>query len=138
MAITDRMLKGAIASNPANYAGDGEYRYSRTRGEIFFSSAKKPHPYDNEPWIALPALDPDGSNKLNIAFQRYIASWPPARQAELERFAARKGWDMARELKYGGGALEDDEASEWQKIVDARLDQLVRQARALIEEEQAP
>jgi len=28
MTITDRMLIGAIANNPANYAGDGEWRYS--------------------------------------------------------------------------------------------------------------
>jgi len=33
------------------------------------------------------------------------------------------------ELKYGGGALEEDEVTEWRVIVDARLEQLVKQAR---------
>ncbi len=37
---------------------------------------------------------------------------------------------MAMELKYGGGALEEHEAAEWQEIINARLDQLMRQARA--------
>jgi hypothetical protein len=40
---------------------------------------------------------------------------------------------MAMELKYGGGALEDHEAAEWQEIINARLEQLMRQARQQIE-----
>jgi hypothetical protein len=37
------------------------------------------------------------------------------------------------ELTYGGGALDDAEAAEWQEIVNGRLEQLARQARADIE-----
>jgi len=66
---------------------------------------------------------------LERAFQRFITRWTPERQEQLETFARRKGWDMAMELKYGGGALEEDEVTEWRVIVDARLDQLVKQAR---------
>jgi len=36
---------------------------------------------------------------------------------------------MAMELKDGGGALDDDEAAEWQEIINIRLQQLMRQAR---------
>jgi hypothetical protein len=45
----------------------------------------------------------------------------------------KKGWDMAMELKYGGGALDDEEASEWQEIINARLGQLMHQAREQID-----
>ena len=38
------------------------------------------------------------------------------------------------ELKYGGGALEETEVAEWQEIINARLDQLLRQARAQLEQ----
>ena len=38
------------------------------------------------------------------------------------------------ELKYGGGALEEPEATEWQEIINARLDQLLRQARGQLEQ----
>ena len=44
---------------------------------------------------------------------------------------------MAMELRYGGGALEESEVTEWRVIVDARLDQLVKQARELIGQTQA-
>ena len=81
----------------------------------------------------LPSLNPDGSNILVRAFQRFIARWPKERQEQLDRFASKKGWDMAMELKYGGGALEEDEVAEWQEIVNARLDQLMRKARAQID-----
>lgn len=133
MPVTDRMLIGAIAGNPASFETSGEYRYCRTCDVIFFTSAKKPdNSHAEHNWFALPALSPDGSDKLAKAFQRFMTQWPKERQAELERFAQRKGWDMAMELKYGGGALDDQEAAEWQQIVNARLDQLMHQARAQI------
>ena len=44
---------------------------------------------------------------------------------------------MAMELKYGGGALEETEVTEWRVIVDARLDQLVKQARELLGQPEA-
>jgi hypothetical protein len=136
MTISDRLLIGAIAGNPASYEGAGEYRFCCTCQCIFFTSAKQPdHIHDDHSWFALPALNPDGASKLARAFQRYITRWPEQRQAELERFALRKGWDMAMELKDGGGALEPHEAAEWQKIVNARLEQLMRQAREQIENE---
>jgi hypothetical protein len=131
MAITDRMLIGAIASNPAAFEGAGEYRCCRTCQQIFYTSGKQPDtahgPHDTFP---LPSLNPDGSGKLARAFQRFIERWPQERREQLEKFASRKGWDMAMELKYGGGALEDQEAAEWQEIVNVRLAQLARQARA--------
>lgn len=134
MPVTDRMLIGAIAGNPAAYEKAGEYRYCRTCEAIFFASAKQPDTvHVQHVWFALPALNPDGSNILGRAFQRFIARWPQERQESLEKFALKKGWDMAMELKYGGGALEDHEASEWQEIVNARLEQLMHQARAEIE-----
>jgi hypothetical protein len=133
MPVTDRMLIGAIAGNPASFEGSGEYRFCRTCDAIFFTSASAPDTaHDAHDWFALPALNPDGSNKLAIAFQRYITRWSPERQAELERFALKKGWDLAMELQYGGGALDDAEAAEWQQIVNARLEQLMRQTRERI------
>jgi hypothetical protein len=135
MAITDRMLIGAIASNPGTYEGAGEYRCCRACEMIFFTSAKAPDAaHADHPTFALPALNPDGSGKLARAFQRYVERWPQARREQLDTFAARKGWDMAMELKYGGGALEDEEAAEWQEIVNARLEQLAKQARAELEQ----
>lgn len=134
MAITDRMLIGAIAGNPGTFEGSGEYRCCRTCQMIFYTSAKQHDPtHDEHDWIALPSLNPDGSGKLSKAFQRFITRWPEQRQEELEKFALKRGWDMAMELKYGGGALEDSEAAEWQEIVNARLDQLAKQAREEIE-----
>ncbi len=136
MAITDRMLIGAIASNPGSYETGGEYRCCRTCATIFFTSAKKPDPsHDTHDYFSLPSLNPDGGGKLVKAFQRFIVRWPQERQEQLEKFAQRKGWDMALELKYGGGALEDGEASEWQEIVNARLEQLMKQARAELDKE---
>jgi hypothetical protein len=130
MAITDRMLIGAIANNPAVFDGAGEYRCCRTCATIFFTSAKRPDAaHDDHDWFTLPSLNPDGSNILGRAFQRFIKRWPEQRQDQLERFALKKGWDMAMELKYGGGALEESEAAEWQEIVNARLEQLMQQAR---------
>ncbi|MGB9632716.1 MAG: hypothetical protein ACPL8I_05280, partial [Chloroflexaceae bacterium] len=46
MTITDRMLTGAIANNPANYAGDGEWRYSIPHRALYFTRASEPDPRD--------------------------------------------------------------------------------------------
>jgi hypothetical protein len=134
MAITDRMLIGAIASNPGDYNKAGQARYCFTSQRIYFSSAKQPAPEDaNNNYVDLPALNPDNSKKLTTAFQRFIKRWPEDRQAEIEKFGMRKGWDLAMELHYGGGALTDEESAEWRQIVDGRLTQLVKDARKLIE-----
>ncbi|HMO59720.1 MAG TPA: hypothetical protein PKA05_11790 [Roseiflexaceae bacterium] len=134
MTVTERMLMGAIASNPGSYEGAGEYRYSLTSHEIYFTSAARPDAaHADHEWIALPALNPDGSGKLERAFRRFMTRWPAERQEELQTFARRKGWEMAMELKYGGGALDDDEAAEWQEIINGRLTQLVKQARREID-----
>ena len=130
MSLTNRMLIGAIANNPATFDGAGEYRCCRTCELIFYTSAKQPDTaHDAHNWFVLPSLNPDGSKILERAFQRFIARWTPERQEQLETFARRKGWDMAMELKYGGGALEEAEVAEWQEIVNGRLNQLVKQAR---------
>lgn len=130
MAVTERMLMGAIAGNPANYEGSGEYRYSVTRDEIYYTKASEPDPRDWETWIPLPSLNPDGSQRMERAFKHFIARrWVPSRQQELRAFAQKKGWDLAMELKYGGGALEDAEAEEWQYVVNRELKRLT--ARAL-------
>ncbi len=135
MTITERMLTGAIANNPARYDGDGEYRYSVPHKTIYFSSAAKPDPKDAESWFALPSLNPDGSQRMELAFQQFIKRrWLPSRQDELERFALRKGWNMAMELKYGGGALEDREAEEWQYVINRELERLADIARQRIRE----
>ena len=130
MSLTERMLIGAIANNPASFGGAGEYRCCRTCEAIFFTSAKQHDAkHDDHDWFALPALNPDGSNILERAYQRFIKRWTPERQEQIEKFASRKGWEMAMELKYGGGALEEAEVAEWQTIVNGRLEQLVKQAR---------
>lgn len=133
MTITDRMLTGAIANNPANYEGDGEWRYSITHQVLYFSKASDPDPKDQEPFFALPSLNPDGTKRMEQAFRAFISRrWPPSRQRELERFAERKGWNLAMELKYGGGALEDKEAEEWQFVVNRELQRLAAQVREQI------
>jgi hypothetical protein len=133
MTITDRMLTGAIANNPANYDGDGEWRYSLPHKALYYSKAAEPDPKDQEPFFPLPSLNPDGSRRIERAFQAFMRRrWPPSRQAELERFAERKGWPLAMELKYGGGALEDREAEEWQYVVNRELQRLAAQVRAQI------
>jgi hypothetical protein len=138
MSITDRMLMGSIANNPGAFDGAGEYRCCRTCEQIFFTSAKKHDTtHDQHEWFALPALNPDGSKILERAFQRFIKRWPQERQEQLEKFGLRKGWDMAMELKYGGGALEEHEVAEWQEIVTGRLEQLMKQARAQMTKETA-
>lgn len=133
MTITDRMLTGAIANNPANFDGDGEWRYSIPHQALYYSKASDPDPKDAEPFFALPSLNPDGSRRMERAFQAFIRRrWPPSRQRALERFAERKGWPLAMELKYGGGALEDSEAEEWQYVVNRELQRLAAQVRARI------
>lgn len=135
MTITDRMLTGAIANNPANYEGDGEWRYSIPGRALYYSKASEPDPKDQEPFFTLPSLNPDGSHRMERAFQQFIRRrWPPSRQRELERFAERKGWNLAMELKYGGGALEDQEAEEWQYVVNRELQRLAAQVREKIAE----
>jgi hypothetical protein len=138
MTITDRMLTGAIANNPANYDGDGEWRYSIPHKSLYFSRASAPDPKDSEPWFALPSLNPDGSRRMEQAFQQFAQRrWAPSRRQELERFAERRGWNLAMELKYGGGALEDKEAEEWQYVVNRELQRLAQQVRQKIAELEA-
>lgn len=133
MTITDRMLTGAIANNPANFHGDGEWRYSIPHRALYYSKAAEPDPKDQEPFFALPSLNPDGTQRMERAFRAFIGRrWPPSRQRELERFAERKGWPLAMELKYGGGALEDAEAEEWQYVVNRELQRLAAQVRERI------
>jgi len=135
MTITDRMLTGAIANNPANYDGDGEWRYSIPHKSLYFSRASAPDLKDGEPWFPLPSLNPDGSRRMELAFQQFAQRrWPPSRRLELERFAERRGWNLAMELKYGGGALEDKEAEEWQYVVNRELQRLAQQVRQKIAE----
>jgi hypothetical protein len=133
MAITDRMLTGAIANNPANYNGDGEWRYSIPHQDLYYSKASEPDSKDQEPFFPLPSLNPDGTGRMEHAFQAFMRRrWPPSRQRDLERFAERKGWNLAMELKYGGGALEDKEAEEWQYVVNRELQRLAAQVRQKI------
>lgn len=135
MAPTGRMLTGAIAGNPGKYDGPGEYRYSITHQEIYFSSASNPDPKDQEEWFPLPSLNPDGSKRMERAFKHFIKRrWVPTRQKQLKDFALKRGWDLAMELKYGGGALEDNEAEEWQHVVNRELDRLTTKAIEQIEE----
>ena len=133
MTITDRMLTGAIANNPANYHGDGEWRYSIPHQALYYAKAAESDPRDQEPFFLLPSLNPDGTKRMEHAFQTFVRRrWPPSRQRELERFAERKGWSLAMELKYGGGALEDKEADEWQYVVNRELQRLAAQVRERI------
>ncbi len=133
MIITDRMLTGAIANNPANFEGDGEWRYSIPHQAIYYTKVAEPDPRDNEPFFTLPSLNPDSSRRMEYAFRAFIKRrWPPSRCAELEHFAERRGWNLAMELKYGGGALEDREAEEWQYVVNRELDRLAAQVRERI------
>jgi hypothetical protein len=105
---------------------------------LYFTRAAEPDPKDNEPYFTLPSLDPDGSRRRELAFRAFIKRrWPPSRQRELERFAEKKGWALAMELKYGGGALEDKEAEEWQYVVNRELQRLAAQVRAKIAELEA-
>jgi hypothetical protein len=72
---------------------------------------------------------------MERAFKHFIKRrWVPSRQEELENFARKRGWDLAMELKYGGGALEDNEAEEWQVVVNRELERLTKKAREQIEQ----
>jgi hypothetical protein len=136
MTLTDRMIIGAIANNPANYEGDGAYRYSIPNGTLYFTSAREPDELDDQPWLPLPALDPDGSRRKERAFKQFIKRrWMPSRQQELEKFARRHGWDLAMELKYGGGALEEHEAEEWQHVINRELERLTKQFREEVDQQ---
>jgi hypothetical protein len=133
MTLTDRMIIGSIANNPANYEAEGEWRYSIPHKQLYFSSAREPDDLDKEPWLPLPALDPDGSKRKIRAFKHFIRRrWVPSRQKELEDFARKRGWELAMELKYGGGALEDKEAEEWQYVINRELERLVKKFREQI------
>lgn len=130
MTLTDRMLIGAIASNPGKYDGPGEYRYSVPHNTIYFTRATRPDEKDKDPWVAVPSLNPDGSKRMEHAFRHFIQRrWKPSRQQELQDFALKRGWDLAMELKYGGGALEDEEADEWQYVVNRELERMAQNFR---------
>ncbi|NJK81801.1 MAG: hypothetical protein HC893_13260 [Chloroflexaceae bacterium] len=134
MTLTNRMLVGAIASNPGRYDGPGEYRYSLSERSIYFSSSAKPDTRDKGEWVPVPSLNPDGSKRMEHAFRNFIRRrWRPSRQKELEEFARKRGWELAMELKYGGGALEDSEADEWQYVVNRELERLADNFRLQIE-----
>jgi hypothetical protein len=133
MPITDRMLIGAIAGNPGQYEKAGEYRYCRECETIYMDKAAAPDPaHAGHRFVSLPALNPDGSNRMIGIFKEYIKRWTPERQDQLDRFGTRKGWDLAMELHYGGGALTDEETAEWERVVQAELQRLAAEARALI------
>ena len=133
MPPTDRMLIGAIAANPGRYDGAGEYRYCRSCDAVFFASAARPDAtHAAHATVALPALNQDGSDRLGRAFQVFIQRWPEPRRAELERFAQRRGWELAMEHVDGGGALSDAEVAQWREVVEAELQRLLAEARKLI------
>lgn len=133
MAPTERMLTGAIAANPGRFDGSGEYRYCRTCDTIFFTRATKPElAHDEHDVVVLPALNQDNSDRMTRAFKIFIQRWSEARRDEIDRFALRKGWDLAMEHTDGGGALSDEEVAQWREIVEAELRRLVAEARKLI------
>lgn len=130
MPPTDRMLTGAIAANPGRFDGAGEYRYCRACDTIFFTRAATPETaHADHPAQPLPALNQDGSDRMQRAFQVFIKKWPAARQDKIERFAARRGWELAMEHGDGGGALSDAEVEQWRAVVEAELRRLVAEAR---------
>jgi hypothetical protein len=136
MKPTRRLLRGVVAGNPGNYAGLGEWRYCHQCQETFFARASQPAPaHEAHRWSSLPALDPEGQSRLAELFRAMMPqAYPPARQAELEAFAERAGWDMAYELRDGGGALTALEVIPWRKVLDAELERLIDEAERIIEE----
>lgn len=133
MPPTDRMLTGTIAANPGRYDGAGEYRYCRTCDAIFFTRGAQPDTkHDGHNVVALPALNQDGSDRLSRAFKVFIQRWPETRRDEIERFAQRRGWDLAMEHADGGGALTDEEVGQWRQVIEAELKRLVAESRTLI------
>jgi tRNA(Met) C34 N-acetyltransferase TmcA len=133
MPPTDRMLTGAIAANPGRYDGAGEYRYCHTCDTIFFTRASQPDAkHDQHNVVALPALNQDGSDRLSRAFKIFMQRWSEARRDEIERFAQRKGWDLAMEHAHGGGALTDEEVAQWRQVIESELKRLVAESRTLL------
>ncbi len=136
MKVNRRLLKAMIAGNPANYAGLGEWRYCRTCAEAFFARASEPDPgHSGHHWSPLPALDPEGKGRLAEMFRQYMREgFSPERQAELQAFAQRHGWDMAYELQDGGGALDPSEVARWRAVVEAELERQVDEAERIVME----
>ena len=136
MKPTRRLLRGIIAGNPGNYAGLGAWRYCHDCQEAFFARAAQPAPaHDTHRWSALPALDPEGQGRLAELFRALLRrAYPPERQAQLEAFAVRSGWDMAYELQDGGGALTATEVAPWREVLDAELERLIAEAEGIIAE----
>ena len=136
MKPTRRLLRGIIAGNPGDYAGLGEWRYCHPCQEAFFARASDPvSEHEDHRWSPLPALDPEGQGRLAALFRTMmVQAYPPARQAELEAFARRAGWDMAYELRDGGGALTALEVIPWRQVLDAELERLIGEAERTIEE----
>lgn len=133
MPPTDRMLTGAIAANPGRYDGAGEYRYCRACDAIFFTRGAQPDTkHDDHSVVALPSLNQDGSDRLSRAFKVFIQRWPETRRDEIERFAQRRGWDLAMEHADGGGELTDQEVAQWRQVIEAELKRLVAESRVLI------
>lgn len=133
MPPTDRMLTGAIAANPGRYDGAGEYRYCRTCDAIFFTRGAQPDTrHDGHNVVALPSLNQDGSDRLSRAFKVFIQRWSETRRDEIERFAQRRGWELAMEHADGGGALTDEEVAQWRQVIEAELKRLVAESRTLI------
>lgn len=137
MRVTRRKLRGMVAGNPGHYAGLGEWRYCHDCEQAFFARASEP-PSDHAShrWSPLPALDPEGGQHLAELFRRFmVKAFSPQRQAELEAFARRHGWDLAYELRDGGGALTAPEVARWRQVVEAELDRLVDEAARIVAEE---
>lgn len=133
MPPTERMLIGAIAANPGRFDGAGEYRYCRACDTIFFTRVAKPDAtHEAHDSIVLPALNQDGSERMARAFKMFMQRWPVERRDEIERFAQRRGWDLAMEHVDGGGALADDEVGQWRGVVEAELKRLAGEARKQI------
>lgn len=136
MKLTRRLLRGIIAGNPGDYTGLGAWHYCHDCQETFFARATQPASKHNaHRWSALPALDPENQGRLAEIFRSFMRqAYPPARQAQLEAFAARAGWDMAYELKDGGGALTPAEVVPWRERMEAELDRLLDEAERIIAE----
>lgn len=131
MSVTDRMLEGAIASNPAQPDKAGEYRYCFGCESVFLARPRDAGHREHAS-LALPALNPDGSERLIKAFKAFMRRWPAERQAVITQLAERRGWELAHEHQSGGGALTDDEVAAWRTVIDAELKRLVAKARAQI------
>lgn len=134
MHVTRRQLRGLIAGNPGNWAGLGEWRYCHDCQETFYARASQGEPgHRAHLWSALPALDPEGQGRLAELFRTTMRlAYSPERQAELAAFAQRAGWDMAYELRDGGGALTMEETVPWRRAIEAELERLVDEAERLI------